>query len=72
MTVALRLRDGYGASPHRCEGRICFRYVVDDVSLAGNYIGIDSVSITAVPEPSTYLLMGLGVAALLLRRRAAL
>jgi hypothetical protein len=54
------------------EGRIGFRYVVDDVSLAGNYIGIDSVSITAVPEPGTYLLMALGVAALLLRRRAAL
>lgn len=51
-------------------GRIAFRYVVDNVATAGNYLGIDNVSVTsAVPEPATYVLMGLGVAALLLRRR---
>lgn len=51
-------------------GRLAFRYVVSDVSSAGNYIGIDSVSVTAaVPEPATYLLMALGVAGLVLRRR---
>jgi hypothetical protein len=50
-------------------GRLAFRYVVDNVSTAGNYIGIDDVAVTAVPEPATYGLMGLGVAALLLRRR---
>lgn len=51
-------------------GRLAFRYVVGDVSSAGNYIGIDSVSVTAaVPEPATYLLMALGVAGLVLRRR---
>ncbi len=51
-------------------GRIAFRYVVDDVSTAGNYLGVDSVVITsAIPEPSSYLLMGLGVAGLIFRRR---
>lgn len=51
-------------------GRIAFRYVVANVSTAGNYLGLDSVAITsAIPEPGTYLLMGLGVAGLMLRRR---
>jgi PEP-CTERM motif len=51
-------------------GRIAFRYVVDNVSTAGNYLGLDDVAITsAIPEPGTYLLMGLGVAGLMLRRR---
>jgi len=50
-------------------GRLAFRYVVSNVATAGNYIGIDDMAVTAVPEPTTYGLMGLGVAALLLRRR---
>lgn len=57
---------GLGAST---DGRIAFRYVVSDVATAGNYLGVDAISVTAVPEPATFALFGLGVAGLLLRRR---
>lgn len=55
-------------------GAIAFRYFVTDGGPSGNnsdYVGIDTLTITAVPEPATYLLMALGVGGLLLRRRAA-
>ena len=52
-------------------GRIGFRYLGDAASL--DYIGIDSVNVlTAVPEPSTWLMFALGLAGVgALRRRAA-
>jgi len=54
-------------------GAIGFRYLVSDAGPAGNnsdYIGLDTVSITAaVPEPSTWALMALGLGAVALRRR---
>ena len=54
-------------------GRFAFRYVVGDTLIDGDYIGIDSVSVSAVPEPTSALLMALGVAGLAAarRRRAA-
>lgn len=48
-------------------GRIAFRYVGNGAD--ANYIGIDTVNVAAVPEPSTYAMMGLGLAALLVARR---
>jgi hypothetical protein len=48
-------------------GRIAFRYVGNGAD--ADYIGIDTVRVAAVPEPSTYAMMGLGLAALALARR---
>lgn len=47
-------------------GRFAFRYVVDDTSLNGDYIGIDNVSVNAVavPAPGTVALIVLGLCAL--------
>jgi len=55
-------------------GAVAFRYFVTNAGPVGdnsNYIGIDSFSITPVPEPTTWLLMGLGLGALALRRKQA-
>jgi hypothetical protein len=48
-------------------GRFAFEYFGD--ADASNYIGIDTVTVTAVPEPGTYALMALGLAAIALSRR---
>ena len=54
-------------------GRIAFRYLIDDVRVLGNYIGVDTFSVqdAAVPEPATILLTGsmLGAVALVRRRK---
>ena len=57
---------GLGAST---TGRLAFRYVVADVANAGNYLGIDSLVVTAIPEPASVALLGLGIAGLIVRRR---
>ena len=49
-------------------GRLAFRYVVPNTSVNGDFIGIDTVSVTAAPEPATGCLMGLGLAAAFLPR----
>ena len=38
--------------------RVAFRYLVTDTSANGDYIGIDSISVTHVPEPGTLALFG--------------
>lgn len=53
-------------------GRFAFNYNVPSGGPAGansDFIGIDDVQYTAVPEPASMAVLGLGVAALLRRRR---
>ncbi len=53
-------------------GRYFLEYTVPDASVEGNFIGVDSVSISAVPEPAPAVLMALaGLAFLAQRRRSA-
>jgi hypothetical protein len=48
--------------------RFAFRYTVTDTSVNGDYIGIDSVSVT-VPEPGTMMLLGAGLLLMPLAKR---
>lgn len=53
-------------------GRFAFNYNVTNGGPSGansNFIGIDDVAYTAIPEPGTMIALGLGVAALAARRR---
>lgn len=53
-------------------GRFAFRYFVTDGGPAGansGRIGIDDVSYTAVPEPGTLAVLGLGLLAARKRRK---
>lgn len=56
-------------------GALAFRYVVDNGGPGGdnsNFIGIDTLRVTAVPEPSSYLMLGLGLGLIgVLRQRRA-
>lgn len=53
------------------EGRFAFRYVGNADSL--NYVGLDTVRVvTAVPEPSLYVMLALGLGALSFMRRKTL
>ena len=48
-------------------GRFAFRYTGD--AAASNYIGLDTVNITTVPEPSAYLMLLVGLGGLAWLRR---
>ncbi len=48
-------------------GRFAFRYVGD--AAMANYIGIDTVTVSAIPEPAAWIMLGLGIAVLLPLRR---
>lgn len=48
-------------------GRFAFRHIGD--ASASNYIGIDTVNITTIPEPSAYLMLLAGLGGLALLRR---
>lgn len=45
-------------------GYVALRYVVADVSVNGNFLGVDNLNVAAIPEPASLLLMGLGLAGL--------
>ena len=51
--------------------RLAFRYLITDTSVNGDYIGIDSFEVRAVPEPETIVLFGaaLLMMAFAMRRR---
>ncbi len=53
-------------------GRFALRYFLADNTTQGSYIGVDSVVVSAVPEPETLLMLALGLTAmgLMSRRRA--
>ena len=57
----------FAATPS-ASGRLGFRYTVAN-NFNADFIGLDSVSVTAVAEPAAALLMLLGVGALMLHRR---
>jgi hypothetical protein len=48
--------------------RFAFRYMVNDTSVNGDYIGIDNV-VVSTPEPSTFALLGIGCVAAVVRQR---
>lgn len=48
-------------------GRFAFRYIGD--AAASNYLGLDTVVITTVPEPGAYLMLLIGLGGLVLLRR---
>ena len=59
----------YAAAGAGSVGRFAIEYTGDSATL--DYVGVDSLSINAVPEPATWAMFALGAAALVARRRSA-
>ncbi len=57
----------YAAGGAGSVGRFAIEYTGDWA--VADYVGVDSLSITAVPEPATWALFALGAAAIVARRR---
>lgn len=53
--------------PYIGTGRFAFHYT--GAAEVANYIGVDTVSVLSVPEPSAYLMLGAGLFALVMLRR---
>ena len=51
-------------------GRYAFRYFVPNTNTNANYIGIDTLQVTSVPEPAMLPILSLSLAALVCFRRA--
>ncbi len=50
-------------------GRFAFRYSIDDTSINGDYIGIDTITVAHAPEPATVALLALALVAIAWTRR---
>lgn len=63
--------QSYALTTDYASGRFAFRYVVADTNTAGDYLGIDSLTIATVPAPASLALAGLALAGLAATRRRA-
>jgi hypothetical protein len=61
--------QSYALTTDYASGRFAFRYVVADTATAGDYLGIDSLTISTVPAPASLALVGLALAGVAATRR---
>lgn len=63
--------QAYAVTTDYASGRFAFRYVVADIATAGDYLGVDSLTVTTVPAPASLALVGLALAGVAATRRRA-